>query len=88
MESITIKQNNIVALSCQTSASISGHIIKSGLLDSSQKVLPLSVNIIDANNFIVYLNTTGCAIGMAYLDIKIGDVSSENIPITITKSIS
>lgn len=88
MDPLKIKQNNIVAISCSISAYILGNTVKSAILDSAQNIKPLNVDIVDTNNFIVYLDTNGCAIGRAYLDIKIGNVSSENIIIIIEKSIS
>lgn len=88
MEPLKVKQNNEVALSCLVSDSILGIPIKSAILDSAGNIKTLRVDIVDSNNFIIYLNTGGCSVGKAYLDCKIGNVSSDNILIFIEKSIS
>ena len=84
---ITIKQNNIYALSCVTSQSIGGNPIHSSVLSNGVTTVLAISNILDTS-FTITLDTSSFPVGACQMDIKIGNVSSETISLNILRSIA
>lgn len=88
MQEITLKQNNIVVLSCSLSQDIGGNPVSAAVLQSSGEIVAMQVNIIDARNFNVIIDTSLLNVGKNTFDIRVGNVSSESIIINVLRSIS
>jgi hypothetical protein len=87
MQEITLKHNNIISLSCNTSQSIGGNTVISAILQGGIRTA-LPVTIIDNNNFTVVIDTSVLTLGWSVWDIKIGNVSSESITVMIEQEIA
>jgi len=87
METITLKQHNIVTLSCTMTTPIGGNTVLSSVLHGTTTT-PQTVLITGANTFDITINTATFELGRALMDIKVGNVSSDTLVLDIIKNIT
>lgn len=87
MRPIPLKTNNIYALSCVTDQSIGGNLIYAAVLSNRVTTEMVISNITDTS-FTITLDTSPLVVGLAQMDIKIGNISSETISLNILRSIA
>lgn len=87
MNTVTLKTNNIYALSCTTDQSIGGNPIYAAVL-SNRVTTEMVISDVTDTSFTITLDTSSLVVGLAQMDIRIGNVSSETINLNILRNIA